>query len=249
VAAADDFASWSAAPGVPSALAAARDSVDMLLRDRGLRRTTAELTTESLLRGAAASALLESDDHQANAASYDEAVERLRDGRALLMGAVAARLNAGLLTLVPVVKRSPLQALARMHALASAAGVPDEARGRPRPETGVAERLQVLSSRLVSPTQAPAVAVAALAHAELMTIAPFEGANGLVARALERLLLVARGVDPTSMTVPEAGHLALADSYRSALSAYAVGGAAGRNTWLSHAAAALAAGVAASPLR
>ncbi|MBA2699255.1 MAG: oxidoreductase, partial [Nocardioidaceae bacterium] len=109
--------------------------------------------------------------------------------------------------------------------------------------------LQVLSSRLVSPTQAPAVAVAALAHAELMTIAPFEGANGLVARALERLLLVARGVDPTSMTVPEAGHLALADSYRSALSAYAVGGAAGRNTWLSHAAAALAAGVAASPLR
>jgi len=246
---ADDFAAWSASPGIPSALAAARDSVDALLRDRGLRRTTAALTAESLLKGAAASSLLQADDPTADAGSYAAAVERLRAGRVGPTTAAAARLNVSLLGLVPVVKRSPLQALARMHAVAAPADVPDESRGRPRRQAGVAQRLQQLSARLLAPTQAPAVAVAALAHAELVTIAPFEGANGLVARALERLILVARGVDPTSMTVPEAGHLALADSYRSALSAYAVGDAAGRHTWLSHAAAALPAGVAASPLR
>ncbi len=247
--AADDFAAWSASPGISSALAAARDSVDALLRDRGLRRTTAELTAESLLKGAAASAWLEADEPSPDPRSYAEAVEQLRAGRAGPTAVAGARLNAALLALVPVVKRSPLQALARMHALAAPADVPDESRGRPRLQPGVAHQLQQLSARLVAPTQAPAVAVAALAHAEVLTIAPFEAANGLVARALERLILVARGVDPTSMTVPEAGHLALADSYRSALTAYAAGDAAGRHAWLSHAAAALAAGVAASPLR
>lgn len=247
--AADDFATWSASPGIPSALAAARDSVDALLRDRGLRRTTAELTAESLLKGAAASAMLEVGADTAGPSPYAEEVERLRAGQAGSIATAAARLNGSLLALVPVVKRSPLQALARMHADAAPADAPDESRGRPRPQVGVAQQLQQLSARLLAPTQAPAVAVAALAHAELVTIAPFEGANGLVARALERLILVARGVDPTSMTVPEAGHLALADSYRSALAAYAVGDAAGRHAWLSHVAAALPAGAAASPLR
>lgn len=248
---ADDFVAWSASPGIPSALAAARDSVDALLRDRGLRRTTAELTAESLLKGAAASAMLDADEPTADLDSYAEVVERLRAGRAgpTTAAAAAVRLNVSLLALVPVVKRSPLQALARMHAVAAPAEVSDESRGRPRRQVGVAQQLQQLSSRLLAPTQAPAVAVAALAHAELVTMAPFEGANALVARAFERLILVARGVDPTSMTVPEAGHLALADSYRSALAAYAVGDDAGRHAWLSHAAAALPAGVAASPLR
>ena len=43
----------------PSALAAARDGIDAVLRDRGLRRTAPEATAESLLRGAHASAVLE----------------------------------------------------------------------------------------------------------------------------------------------------------------------------------------------
>ena len=45
--------------GVPSAYAATRDGIDVMLRDRGLRRTTPEQTTESLLRGAHASAVLD----------------------------------------------------------------------------------------------------------------------------------------------------------------------------------------------
>ena len=44
--------------GVGSGFAAARDGIDAMLRDRGLRRTSPDLTTESLLRGAQASAAL-----------------------------------------------------------------------------------------------------------------------------------------------------------------------------------------------
>lgn len=231
--------SWSRLEGVPSALVAARDAVDARLRDRGLRRTTPELTTESLLRGAAASAELDGS-------STDLDALRTGDGDAIAVA--AARLNAQLLALVPVVSRSPLQALARLHAVAAAGLVPDDALGRPRVADGIASRLQALAAVLVAETSAPAIAVAGVAHAEMLDIAPFEGANGLVARALERLVLVARGVDPTSMVVPEAGHLWLAPRYRSALDAYAEGGPSGRQAWLLHVASAVTRGVEASPL-
>ena len=80
-------------------------------------------------------------------------------------------------------------------------------------------------------------------------MAPFVSHNGIVARAVERLLLVARGVDPTSLTVPEAGHLALRREYESNLRGYAQGGAAGVHGWLLYALEAYAAGAEASPLR
>lgn len=57
--AADPFAALLALEGVPSAYAAARDGIDVLLRDRGLRRTTPEDTVEALVRGAHASAVLD----------------------------------------------------------------------------------------------------------------------------------------------------------------------------------------------
>lgn len=226
--------------GVPSALAAARDGIDALLIDRGLRRTTPELTAESLLLGAAASSSLEGSKTDRDA---------LRKGRGDDVAMSAARLNAGLLALVPVVSRSPLQALARMHTLAATGLVDVNRLGRPRPVDGLAERLQTLASWLLVPTAAPAIAVAAVAHAELLTINAFEGGNGLVARALERLILVAKGVDPTSVLVPEGGHAARGDDYRAALDAYAEGGLSGRRAWLLHAAQAITASIELSPLR
>jgi hypothetical protein len=236
----EEVESWAALEGVPSAMAAARDAVDVLLADRGLRRTTPELTADSLLRGAAASATLEGSSTR---------LEQLRTGDADPVAMAAARVNAGLLALVPVVQRSPLQVLARLHTLA-ATGLTDPASlGRPRSEAGVASGLQALSALLLARTSAPAIAVAGVAHAEIMSLAPFGVANGLVARALERLLLVARGVDPTSMLVPEAGHLTLEPSYRAALVAYADKTPAGRRTWLLHVAAAVSGGVEASPVR
>ena len=234
-----DFAAAASLEGVPSALAAARDGIDALLRDRGLRRTTPELTADSLLRGAAASAALEG-----SRASLAE----MRAGSTDPLAAGAARLNGQLLSLVPVIGRAPLQALARMHALTAPPDAPRDQVGRPRTEPRIVVALQALSGQLLT-TEAPALAVACLAHATVVSLAPFESGNGLVARGLERLLLVARGVDPTSLTVPEGGHLARGPAYRDALRAYAEDGMAGQRQWLLYAADAVSVGASLSPLR
>lgn len=235
----DVFGAAARLVGVPSALAAARDGVDALLRDRGMRRTTPEVTTESLFRGAVASARL-----AGSASTLDE----VRRGAGDALANRSVRLSAGLLALVPVIARSPLEALARMHSLAAAGAVPTGELGRPRPDPEAARMVRDLAARLLAPTTAPAAAVAALAHAEVLTQAPFAFANDLVARALERLLLVSRGVDPASVTVPEAGHLRLVDGYREAVDCYRVGDMSGRRTWLLHAAAAIGEGCRLSPL-
>jgi len=88
-----------------------------------------------------------------------------------------------------------------------------------------------------------------LDDAELAVVAPFASHNGIVARAAERLVLVARGVDPASLVVPEAGHLALRAQYESNLRGYRDGGRTGLHAWLRYAAEAQAAGAEASPLR
>lgn len=233
------FSDWDSVEGVSSALAAARDGVDALLRDRGLRRTTPDLTTESLLRGAAASAQLEGS-------STD--LDDLRSGFGDQLAVAAARLNAGLLALVPVVARAPLQAIARLHTLAAVGMTTDDSLGRPRPDAAVATQLQELSHALLTARELPGMATAALVHAELLRIEPFVACNGLVARAFERLTLVARGVDPASLLVPEAGHLALAAEYRAAAAAYASGRPDGRARWLLYSAQAFTAATSRSPL-
>ena len=118
--------------------------------------------------------------------------------------------------------------MARLHGLAAAGAVRPSELGRPRADPAAAGMLRLLSGRLLAATTAPAIAVAALAHAEVLVWAPFGFADDLVARALERLLLVGRGVDPASVTVPEAGHLALRDGYRAALTAYRSGDESGQ---------------------
>ena len=149
---------------------------------------------------------------------------------------------------MPVVKHAPLQAFARLHALAAGAALEAEDLGRPR-SADSAERLRRLSDLLLAPTSAPALVVAAFVHADLATAAPFASHNGLVARAAERLILVARGVDEKSLVVPEAGHLALRAVYESNLRGFREGGQAGAHSWLLYAAEAYAAGAEASPLR
>lgn len=224
--------------GVPSAYAAARDGVDAMLRDRGLRRTTPEQTAESLLRGAHASAVLEGSA---------SSLEDVRAGAGDEVAASAVRLTTELLGLAPVLEATPLQAFARMHALAGKGSVPDEQLGRPVSEEA-AQRLATLGRSLGS-TTAPAMLVAALVHAELASVGAFASHNGLVARAAERLVLVSRGVDPASVVVPEAGHLALRAEYESNLRGYASGNRAGLHSWLLYAPEAYAKGVEISPLR
>jgi hypothetical protein len=236
---ADPLAWLTTLEGVPSAFAAARDGIDAVLRDRGLRRTSPETTAESLLRGAHASAALEG-----SVSSLGE----VRAGTGDQVAQDAVRVSTELLSLAPLLARAPSQALARIHALAGSASLPAEQLGRPRDEAS-AERLRGLSGVLTATTGAPALLVAAVVHADLATAAPFASHNGIVARAAERLVLVARGVDEKSLTVPEAGHLALRPAYESNLRGYADGGAAGVHAWLLYAAEAYAAAAEASPLR
>lgn len=234
----DPLARLAALEGVGSAMAAARDGIDAVLRDRGLRRTTPDLTAESLLRGAHASAVLEG-----SASSLDE----LRDGAGGPVDRSALRLSTELLGLVPTLARAPLQVAARLHTLAAKGEVVDEALGRPR-DVGSAARLRDLGRVLSVRSAAPALVLAAVVHAELATARPFESHNGMVARAAERLVLAARGVDTLSLVVPEAGHLALRREYESNLRGYLSGGPAGVQAWLLYAAEAFARGAEASPL-
>ena len=235
----DPFARLGTLEGVASAMAATRDGIDALLRDRGLRQSAPDLTGESLLRGAHASAVLE---------GCDASLEDVRAGSAGEVARAAVRVSAELLGLVPVLGRSPLQAWARLHTLAAAGSVPEDDLGRPR-DANSAQRLGELAKRLVSDTSSPALVVAAVVHAEIATAAPFVSHNGIAARAAERLVLVARGVDPKSLIVPEAGHLALRREYESNLRGYREGGAAGVHAWLLYAAEAYAAGAESSPLK
>ncbi|MFC4783240.1 oxidoreductase [Nocardioides sp. MAHUQ-72] len=236
---ADPLAWLTNLEGVPSAYAAARDGIDVVLRDRGLRRTSPETTAESLLRGAHSSAVLEGSG---------SSLAEVREGTGDQVAHDAVRVSTELLSLAPLLARSPLQALARIHALAAAGSLPAELLGRPR-DAASAERLRGLAELLTATTSAPALLQAAVVHAELATVAPFASHNGLVARAAERLVLVARGVDEKSLVVPEAGHLALRAAYESNLRGYADGGRAGVHAWILYAPEAYAAGAEASPLR
>lgn len=224
--------------GVPSGFTAARDGIDVLLRDRGLRRTGPELTGESLLRGAHASAVLEG-----SASSLGE----IRSGGGDEIAADAVRVSTELLSLVPVLRRQPLQAFARLHTLAARGALPDELLGRPR-DGEAASKLRGIAELATARTAAPALAVAAVVHAELVTAAPFGSHNGIVARAAERLLLAVKGVDEKSLVVPEAAHLALRREYESNLRGWATGGQAGEHAWLIYATEAYAAAAEASPL-
>ena len=234
----DPLSRLTSLEGVASAMAATRDGIDALLRDRGLRRTTPDVTADSLLRGAHASAVLDGGE---------SSLETVRADGGDPMARAAVRLSTELLGLAPTLGSSPLQALARMHTLAAKGVSDDDDLGRPRDGESAA-RLRDLGRTLSEPTDAPALVVAAVVHAELATAAPFVSHNGLVARAAERLVLVARGVDAKSLTVPEAGHLALQREYESNLGGYREGGAAGVHAWLLYAAEAYAAGAEASPL-
>jgi hypothetical protein len=224
--------------GVPSAFAGARDGIDVVLRDRGPRRTSPEMTAESLLRGAHASAVLEGSS---------STLAEVRGGAGDEIAADAVRVSTELLALIPVVRRAPLQAFARLHALAGHGSLPADRLGRPRdPES--AGLLRNVADLVTATTEAPALAVASVVHAELVVNAPFPSHNGIVARAAERLLLASKGVDEKSLVVPEAAHLAFRAEYESNLRGYSSGKQSGIHSWLLYCAEAYAAAAEASPL-
>lgn len=159
----------------------------------------------------------------------------------------------------PLVTSAPLQALARLHVAAATDLVPDEQLGRPRVEgEGCAEftdlglapdaaalraRLDGLVAVMTAGASVPALVVIAVAHAEIATARPFVRGNGVVARAVERALVQATGLDPTGVVVTEAGHASQGGpAYLGALAAYGTGTREGVALWLGHCADAIVAG-------
>lgn len=235
-----DRIAWLVAlDGVASAYAATRDGIDVMLRDRGLRKTEPQTTAEALAIGAHASAVLEGSR---------STLQEIAEGGGDEIAQDSLRLSASVLSLVPLMKQSPLQAFARLHAVAAGTALPAEQLGRPR-DAASAGRLRTVSELILSDTRAPALLVAAMVHADIATAKPFASHNGIVARAAERLVIVARGVDPKSLMVTEAGHLALREQYESNLRAYATATQRGVHAWSLYAAEAYAKGMELSPLR
>ena len=252
-------------PGVPDRIAAAREACERLRWHEALRRRIPEASAESRVRGAQASAALEGAtvpldlvrDVMRGAAQWPlepDPVERVARG---VVQATAESEHVRSL-----VATAPLQALARLH-VAAASGLVDDSRlGRPRVDgetcdelvdLGPAPSAAALRARLDGlvellaagsrGAQVPALVVAAVVHAEVATARPFVRGNAVVARAMERAVVQALGLDPTGVAVIEAGHAAQGGpAYLGALAAYGTGTREGVALWLEHCAAAVVAG-------
>jgi len=246
-------------PGVADAVERARVACEELRWHEAFRRRGPEVRAESGLRATRASAALEGARVPlavvralATVASGDEPVVtgalRATAYVESLMPALGGRGAAAL---------PPLgQLLARVHAAATGGWLPDELVGRlrgtdpPADLTGLgpapsgaelAARIDLLGSTLRS-TDAPALVVAAVAHGELLTLRPFRAANGLVARAVARLLLTSRGLDPTGSVIAEASWAAAVNPYLGGAAGFATGTPAGVAAWLRLSADAVVAG-------
>ncbi|MBD0675087.1 oxidoreductase [Streptomyces sp. CBMA156] len=276
----DPLAPLAQLPGVPDAVAEVRKAVDRLYGHRVMRRRAAEVTSESALRGARASAALAGADW-----SLEEVRRRSDFGaepEARTVGA-ALRIAAEAGQLLSIWRHSPLQVLARLHLLAVGDG--EQAAGRPRragegaeelfplelkpvesvevdavdgplpvlpPAPGadeVAARLDQLSRLLVARAEGqgvgtPALVVASVVHGELLALRPFGTHNGVIARAAQRIVLIAEGLDPKSVCPAEVGLAELGTAaHRRALAGYLAGTPEGMAAWIAHCGRALRLGV------
>lgn len=236
------FSEVAVLDGVPEAVERARAAVDRLRAHRVLRRRAETVAAESALHGARASAALAGADLPLDVVRRTVAAGGRfpANSDAVLQGAMRVAAESG--RLQATWRSAPLQALARLHAVAASELVSDPERlGRPTP--AAAPRLGALAAALTSGENAPALAVAAVVHGEIAASGAFPAAGGVVARAAFRLTLVTRGLDPSGISVPEVGFLELGrEAYAAGLRAYAEGNAAGISAWVVHAAEAVALG-------
>ena len=139
--------------------------------------------------------------------------------------------------------KTPSQTWARLHSFID----DSEERGRPRTNNDVIDPLhlgsplphELIESRmnnlveLITTSSAPAVLIAAIAHAELATIAPFSKGSQLIARATSRLILQSKNIDQLKLVMPEYGFYKIGrNSYAKALMAYQSGSIEGVSKWV-----------------
>lgn len=225
----DPLAPLMGLPGVAEASDRARDALSRAHRHRANLRGWPVSSAEAALRAARASSVLDGGPGRG-----DDPGEISRFSDPVLAGAVrvAQALEGGEGPLVGVWRRAPLQALARLHVLAAAGQVDDERLGRLRAGAEVGPRLQLLSGLAAGRTRAPTPVVAAVAHGELLALKPFGSADGVVARAVSRLVTIADGLDPHGLGVPEVAWMRRSADYRDAAEGFAEGSSEGVRAWL-----------------
>ncbi|OMB97877.1 oxidoreductase [Mycobacterium sp. NS-7484] len=213
--------------GVRGAADMAREALAEVHRHKSNRRGWPTTAAEAAVRAARSSAAIDGGS-----------VELPADGNVtdpILAGSlrVGQALDGDALrNLVGTWQRAPLQALARLHLLAAADLVSDEAElGRPRSDGGVAQRLDLLAQTVLG-SSAPAPVLAAVVHGELLTLRPFGTADGIVARAASRLVAVSSGLDPHSLGVPEVFWLRRRQAYLDSAAAFGSGTAEGVGGWV-----------------
>ena len=224
----DPLAPLLALPGVAAAADQAREALGRAHRHRANLRRWPVTAAEAALRAARASAVLD------GGLKLDEQLDASAASDPVFAGAlrVAQALEGGETTLVGVWQRAPLQALARLHMLAAADRVDEDQLGRPRADADVGPRLELLAKIVTGGSGAPAPVIAAVAHGELLTLAPFGSADGVVARAVSRLVTIATGLDPHGLGVPEVSWMRRAADYRDAARGFAAGTPDGIAAWL-----------------
>jgi hypothetical protein len=212
-------------PGIAEAVQSARESVDAVHRHPANRRGWPATSAEASVRAARSSAYLDGGNPEIPAEGD------VTDP--ILAGALRAAESIG--PLLPVWQRAPLQALARLHLLAAADLVDpkdDERLGRPRSARGVSGRLDLLAGLVTGASSAPGPVLAAVVHGELLALAPFGVADGVVARAAARLTMIGTGLDPKGLTVPEVAYLRRPDRYRETAAGFAGGTPDGVRDWV-----------------
>lgn len=219
-------------PGVAQAVARAREGVARVHRHPANRRGWPITAAEASVRAARASAAL---DGGSAALPPDGSVDD-----PVLAGAL--RVAQALGGLLGAWQRAPLQVLARLHVLAAADLSPGSQLGRPRSSPELTARLDGLVQLVVGDSQVAAPVRAAVVHGELLALAPFAQGNGVVARAAARLTVVASGLDPKGLVVPEVAHLRREPEYRAAAADFAGGSADAVGQWIVHCCNALVAG-------
>ena len=214
--------------GVSDAVASARAAIDEVHAHPANRRGWHTTAAEASVRAGRASAAV--------AGGATEIPESGEVAEPLLAGSL--RVAEALGPLLPTWQRAPLQALARLHVLAAADLVSDQDElGRPRSEREVSPRLDLLARVVADADGKAADAVpgpvqVAVVHGELLTLAPFGTADGVVARAAARLSMIGSGLDPKGLCVPEVAHFRRPGEYRSAIDGFASGEPAGVGGWV-----------------
>jgi len=198
------------------------------MRHRALRRHGGQVAAEASLRAAVASAALEGNVHDLDDVRAGTVTDPVVQG--------ALRVAEGVGGLVDLWPRAPRQVLAKLHVLAARGAVPSSDLGR---LTGDADRIDMLAGLVAGNDRTPPLLLAAIVHAELLTLRPFAGPAGVVARAAARLTMISRGLDPRGLVAVEVGHQIREPEYVGSAGAYATGTPDGVRSWLRHYAAAV----------